>query len=129
MREALASNAPVVALESTIVAHGMPYPENLRTALEVEATVRAAGAIPATCAVVDGVPRVGLTRDELEKIARMGSACVKASRRDLGVACGGGKTGGDDGERDDGFSARLASMSSSREASEACTREDRIPWT
>ncbi len=92
VREALASNAPVVALESTIVAHGMPYPENLRTALEVEATVRAAGAIPATCAVVDGVPRVGLTRDELEKIARMGSACVKASRRDLGVACGGGKT-------------------------------------
>ena len=89
---ALANGAPVVALESTIVAHGMPYPENLRCALEVEACVAARGCVPATCAVVDGVPRVGLTSDELERIARMGERCVKASRRDLAHACGTGAT-------------------------------------
>jgi len=88
VRRALRRGDAVVALESTIVAHGMPYPENLRTALEVEEVIRRCGATPATVAVVRGQPRVGLTRDELEDIAKLGDRCVKASRRDLSHACG-----------------------------------------
>jgi pseudouridine-5'-phosphate glycosidase len=68
---ALAAHRPVVALESTIISHGMPYPANLATAREVEVAVRAAGAVPATVAVLDGVPCVG---------ARRRSACVRPSR-------------------------------------------------
>jgi len=92
VRRALRRGEPVVALESTIVAHGMPYPENLRTALEVEEVIRRCGATPATVAVVRGEPKVGLTRDELEDIARLGDRCAKASRRDLSHACGTGVT-------------------------------------
>jgi pseudouridine-5'-phosphate glycosidase len=79
---ALAAGRAVVALESTIVTHGMPYPRNLETALGVEDVVRAHGAVPATIAVVDGRPRVGLGPDELEKLAA-GEGVAKASRRDL----------------------------------------------
>ncbi|CEF99479.1 Pseudouridine-5'-phosphate glycosidase [Ostreococcus tauri] len=89
---ALRSGAPVVALESTIVAHGMPFPENLKTALEVEALVRTLGATPATIAVIDGVARVGLNDSELKRIAELGERCAKASRRDLAHACGTGST-------------------------------------
>jgi pseudouridine-5'-phosphate glycosidase len=79
---ALAEGRAVVALESTIITHGMPWPENLRTARSVEETVRGAGAEPATIAVLDGALRVGLTSAQLEDIAsRKGPA--KASRRDL----------------------------------------------
>ncbi|MEV1201993.1 pseudouridine-5'-phosphate glycosidase, partial [Microbispora rosea] len=67
--EALATGRPVVALESTIISHGLPQPRNLQVALELEDIVRQAGAVPATVAVLDGVPRVGLDKDGLERIA------------------------------------------------------------
>ena len=79
--KALACGAPVVALESTIISHGMPYPQNLETARAVEAAVRKAGAVPATVAVLDGVPCVGLEDAELERLARLGHAARKTSRR------------------------------------------------
>jgi pseudouridine-5'-phosphate glycosidase len=80
--EALASGRPVVALESTIITHGMPYPANLETGEAVEAVVRERGAVPATIAVVDGVPRAGLDADMLRRLA-LGEGVAKASRRDL----------------------------------------------
>src|SRR3546814_8612913 len=67
VRDALATGRPVVALESTIITHGMPAPRNLETARRVEAAVRAGGAVPATIAVLDGRIRVGLTADDLER--------------------------------------------------------------
>jgi pseudouridine-5'-phosphate glycosidase len=80
---ALQSQRPVVALESTIIAHGMPYPQNVETALLVEKTVRNAGAIPATCAILGGKLKAGLTPDEIEYLGKNGSSIPKASRRDL----------------------------------------------
>ncbi len=74
---------PVVALESTIIAHGMPYPDNLVTASEVEAIVRKAGAVPATIAILGGVMKIGLSAQELEHLARDGSRISKVSLRDL----------------------------------------------
>jgi len=79
---AQAAGRPVVALESTIIAHGMPYPENVRTAREVEAIIRGLGAEPATIAVIGGRIRIGLSDDELELLGRSGQA-MKVSRRDL----------------------------------------------
>jgi pseudouridine-5'-phosphate glycosidase len=79
---ALAAGRPVVALESTILSHGLPRPDNLRIAGEIEAAVRDAGAVPATIAVLDGRPRVGLTADDLELLASHPDV-VKASVRDL----------------------------------------------
>jgi pseudouridine-5'-phosphate glycosidase len=81
---ALASGRPVVALESTIISHGLPRPDNARIAREIEASVRSAGAVPATIAVVDGVARIGLDDDALARIAES-DAVVKASVRDLAV--------------------------------------------
>ena len=89
---ALAERRAVVALESTIVTHGMPYPENVATARGVEAGVRDGGAVPATIAVVDGVCRVGLDDDALERLGRGGAA--KASRRDLAMAMAAGGSAG-----------------------------------
>lgn len=88
--EALAFGEPVVALESTIISHGMPYPDNVAMAREVEQIVRDGGAVPATIAVLDGMPRVGLTADELEVLAS-DPRVVKVSIRDLPhvVATGG----------------------------------------
>lgn len=83
--EALAAGGPVVALESTIITHGMPYPANLETALAVEDVVRQNGAVPATIAVIDGELRAGLERSELEALAQA-KGVVKASGRDLAVA-------------------------------------------
>ena len=80
--EALKMGAPVVALESTIIAHGMPYPQNVETALAVEEIVRQAGAIPATIAILNGKMKVGLTRDEIEFIAT-DKNIYKASDRDI----------------------------------------------
>ena len=80
---ALASGAPVVALESTIITHGMPYPQNLDMAREVEALIKAQGAVPATIAVMDGLLKVGLSDADLENLAREGHKAAKASRRDL----------------------------------------------
>ena len=84
---ALAVGQPVVALESTLIAHGLPWPANLETARESEAAVRAGGATPATVAVWHGTPTVGLTPDQIEALARA-PLVVKASRRDLGTAVG-----------------------------------------
>ena len=85
VKDALASGRAVVALESTIISHGMPYPRNLETAREVEAVVRSGGAVPATVAVIDGAFRIGLSADHLEFLAQSDDV-LKASRRDLGVA-------------------------------------------
>lgn len=83
--ETIAAGGPVVALESTIITHGMPYPANLETALAVEAVIRENGAVPATIAVVDGRLKAGLERGELEALAQAKNV-VKASGRDLAVA-------------------------------------------
>jgi pseudouridine-5'-phosphate glycosidase len=88
---ALAAGRPVVALESTLIAHGLPRPLNLETALAAEAAVRAGGAVPATIAVWHGRPAVGLGRAELEALAQGGDV-LKASRRDLAAAVAGGRT-------------------------------------
>lgn len=80
---ALAAGVPVVALESTIISHGMPWPQNAETALAVQAEVRAHGAVPATIAVIDGRLQAGLSDAQIERLGRAGAATVKASRRDL----------------------------------------------
>ena len=82
---AAAAGQPLVALETTIVTHGMPWPENVATALGVEEVVRAAGAVPATIAIIDGEIRVGLSADELEALAKM-TGVMKLSRADLAFA-------------------------------------------
>jgi pseudouridine-5'-phosphate glycosidase len=84
---ALAAARPVVALESTLIAHGLPWPTNLETAREAEAAVRAAGGVPATVAVWHGTPTVGLSEEQITEFARA-SGVRKASRRDLGAAVG-----------------------------------------
>ncbi len=83
IKSAIAQGKPVVALESTIIAHGMPYPQNLEMARAVEAVVRENEAIPATIAIVDGELRAGLSSSELEHFARTGPSIVKVSTRDL----------------------------------------------
>jgi pseudouridine-5'-phosphate glycosidase len=86
LKAALAKNKPVVALESTIIAHGMPYPHNLDMARDVEKVIRSEGAIPATIAVIDGQLRAGLTEKELERFAKEGLGILKVSTRDLPLA-------------------------------------------
>ena len=93
VREALAAGRAVVALESTIISHGMPYPQNVATALQVEGEVRAHGAVPATMAVVDGRLKAGLSRAEIESLGRAGPSVSKLSRRDLPLAVAAGQTG------------------------------------
>lgn len=83
--DALKERRPVVALESTLIAHGLPWPLNLETAQAAEAAVRHAGAVPATIAVVEGTPVIGLDEQQLERVAR-NRAIIKASRRDLAYA-------------------------------------------
>ena len=80
---AVQAGKPVVALESTIISHGMPYPKNVETALRVEATIRENGAVPATIAVIGGRLKAGLTPDEIEYLGKAGRNVAKASRRDL----------------------------------------------
>ena len=92
IRTAVAENKPVVALESTILSHGMPYPENLDFAAKVEKIVREEGAVPATCAVLDGKLKVGLNADELEIMCRA-EGVGKVSRRDLAVYLATGRRG------------------------------------
>ncbi|WP_068296907.1 pseudouridine-5'-phosphate glycosidase [Pararhodobacter sp. CCB-MM2] len=83
---------PLVALESTIITHGMPFPQNVETARKVEATVREAGAVPATIAILDGVIHVGLTDEELDRLGQA-KGVMKLSRADLAVCLAAGKTG------------------------------------
>ncbi|KAB1228011.1 Pseudouridine-5'-phosphate glycosidase [Morella rubra] len=81
--EALSCGRAVVALESTIISHGMPYPKNFETAKEVEVIVRMNGAVPATIAILDGIPCVGLSMEELERLAILGTRAQKVARRDI----------------------------------------------
>ena len=83
VREALEKGKPVVALESTIISHGMPYPMNVETALTVEKIIREGGAIPATIAIVQGRLKVGLTHEEIDRLGKAGQDVVKTSRRDI----------------------------------------------
>jgi pseudouridylate synthase len=92
VRQAIAARRPVVALESTVIAHGVPRPRNLTLARELEAEVRAVGAVPATVAVVGGAPIVGASLDELERIAT-DPGVLKLSTRDLPLAIAAGKDG------------------------------------
>jgi pseudouridylate synthase len=88
IEEALQKNLPLVALESTVITHGLPYPQNFKLAVEMEAVVRQAGAIPATIAVLDGVVRIGVEQEQLERLARGKSQppMHKISARDFGPA-------------------------------------------
>ena len=81
--EAVKSGKPVVALESTIISHGMPYPQNVETALNVEKIIRDNGAVPATIAIIGGRLKAGLSKDEIEYLGKTGQAVTKVSRRDL----------------------------------------------
>lgn len=90
---ALQAGQPVVALESTIISHGMPYPKNVETALQVEAEVRAHGAVPATIAIVDGRLKAGLGRAQVEQLGQGARAVVKVSRRDIPFIVAQGRTG------------------------------------
>lgn len=83
VQDALNNNQPIVALESTIISHGMPFPQNAQTALEVEDAIRQQGVIPATIAIIRGVMKVGLSKEEIELLGREGHAVTKVSRRDL----------------------------------------------
>ncbi|MGY6028689.1 pseudouridine-5'-phosphate glycosidase [Phytobacter sp. AG2a] len=83
VKDALENNKPVVALESTIISHGMPFPQNAETAIEVEETIRKHGAVPATIAIIKGVMKVGLSKEEIELLGREGHSVAKVSRRDL----------------------------------------------
>lgn len=84
VKKALKENRPVVALESTIISHGMPYPKNVETALKVEQTIRDHGAVPATIGIIDGEPIIGMTPDEIEQFGKR-KGVLKVSRRDLPV--------------------------------------------
>ena len=83
--EARSAKQPIVALESTIITHGMPYPRNVETALAVENAARETGAIPATIAVIEGRLRVGLSGEEIDRLGQLSGGVVKASRRDLAL--------------------------------------------
>ena len=93
VQAAISENRPVVALESTIIAHGMPFPQNIETARRVEAAVRAAGATPATCAILHGKMKAGLSLEEIEWLGQAGPQVPKASRRDLAYLLGQQKSG------------------------------------
>jgi pseudouridine-5'-phosphate glycosidase len=92
VREALEKRLPVIALESTIISHGFPYPANLECALTAERVAREEGAVPATIAIVDGVVRVGLSRSDVERLA-VAKDVAKASTRDIGTLVALGRTG------------------------------------
>ncbi len=93
VKKGLENNKPIVALESTIISHGMPYPQNVETALNVEKVVRDNGAIPATIAIIKGKLKAGLSKEEIEFLGKEGSRVIKASRRDLPYITSQGLTG------------------------------------
>ena len=90
---AIAAGKPVVALESTIISHGMPYPQNVETALKVEQIIRDNGAVPATIAIIGGRLKAGCSKEEIEHLGKAGSKVAKASRRDLPVLVARGADG------------------------------------
>lgn len=83
IKQALKEGKAIVALESTIISHGMPYPQNVETALKVEDEVRSHGAIPATIAIINGIPKIGLSSQEIEYLGKRGKDVHKVSRRDI----------------------------------------------
>lgn len=91
--QAVRDGKPVVALESTIISHGMPYPQNVETARNVEKIIRENGAVPATIAIIGGRLKAGLSAEEIEYFGKKGQAITKASRRDLAVLCARGQDG------------------------------------
>lgn len=92
--DALAENRPVVALESTVITHGLPYPDNVQTAVQMQTAVRDGGALPATIAIIQGRVHIGLTDDKLEYLGKLaGTAVRKCSRRDIPLAVGGKENG------------------------------------
>ena len=93
VQEALKNGKPVVALESTIISHGMPYPQNVETALNVEKIIRENGAVPATIAVIGGRLKAGLSPEEIDYLGKTGAGVAKASRRDLPVLVALGRDG------------------------------------
>ncbi|KAI8139956.1 Indigoidine synthase A family protein [Fennellomyces sp. T-0311] len=93
IKHAISNKGPVVALESTIISHGMPYPQNVETAHAVQNIVRSEGAIPATIAILNGRVHIGLQDDELEQLGKMGAQAVKTSRRDLALVLSQGLSG------------------------------------
>lgn len=93
VQDALKNKKPVVALESTIISHGMPFPQNAQTAIEVEETIRKQGAVPATIAIIGGVMKVGLSKEEIELLGREWHNVTKVSRRDLPFVVAAGKNG------------------------------------
>lgn len=93
VQEALKAGKPVVALESTIISHGMPYPQNVETALNVEKIIRDGGAVPATIAIVGGRLKAGLTPEEIDYLGKTGAGVTKASRRDLPILVAEGRDG------------------------------------
>jgi pseudouridine-5'-phosphate glycosidase len=93
VKDALASGKGVVALESTIISHGMPYPQNVETALLVEEEVRKCGAVPATIAIINGVPTVGCSKEEIEHLGKAGLSVTKVSRRDIPIVVSKGLNG------------------------------------
>ena len=93
VQQAVAEGRPVVALESTIISHGMPYPQNVETALNVEKIIRENGAVPATIAIIGGRLKAGLTPEEIDYLGKSGHAVTKASRRDLPILVAEGRDG------------------------------------
>ena len=93
VKEALEAGRPVVALEPTIISHGMPYPQNVETALSAETTIRDNGAVPATIAVIGGRLKAGLSSEEIDYLGKTGTKVAKASRRDLPVLVAQGRDG------------------------------------
>ena len=93
VKEALEQGKPVVALESTIISHGMPYPQNVETAMNVEKLIRENGAVPATIAIIKGRLKAGLTAEEIDYLGKTGAAVTKASRRDLPILVAEGRDG------------------------------------
>ena len=93
VRKALEEGKPVVALESTIISHGMPYPQNVETALNVERIIRENGAVPATIAIIGGRLKAGLSKEEIEHLGKAGYSVTKVSRRDLPVVVAKGMDG------------------------------------
>ncbi|HEY8362579.1 MAG TPA: pseudouridine-5'-phosphate glycosidase [Tissierellaceae bacterium] len=106
IKKALKENRPVVALESTIISHGMPYPQNVETALNVEKIIRDNGAVPATIAIIKGKLTVGISPDEIEYLGKKGLAVIKTSRRDIPIIV----TRGEDGATTVAATMIIASM-------------------
>ena len=93
VKNAIDNGQAVVALESTIISHGMPYPQNVETALKVESAVRESGAIPATIAIINGIPTIGCSKEEIEVLGKAGLSVTKVSRRDIPIVISKGLNG------------------------------------